>query len=442
MGYRQAYERVFKLLEEHHRWFDNVIPLIASENIVSPAVKEAMISDFGHRYAEGWPGERVYAGCKLIDKVELLCIDLMKELFRCRYADVRPTSGVVANLAIYTAFTKAGDTMFAQSIPSGGHISMGPDIGKTGAKIGGTAGAVARLKVEYLPFDEENFTIDVDRATKAIEASRPKLIMLGASVFLFPAPVRELSEVAHTVGAVVNYDAAHVAGLIGAGLFQDPLGEGADTVSMSTHKTLPGPQHGAIITNSEEHFEKIKKAVFPGVTSNHHLHNVAGLAVALAEMLEFGKEYCSQIIRNAKRLAEALCGEGFKVVGEKRGFTESHTVLVDVWEHGNGAWAERALEEAGIIVNRNLLPWDIRLGRGFREPGGIRLGVSEVTRLGMKESDMDEIARFIREVIIDKRDPREVFQKVSEFRRGFRSIHYCFESGRLAYEYIKLRLHS
>jgi len=436
---KMAYDRIFSLLEEHHAWFDSSIPLIASENVTSYAVREALLSDFGHRYAEGWVGERVYAGCRYIDQVEQLAMDLMKDIFRVKHADVRPISGVVANLAVYAAFTQPGDVMMALPITKGGHISMGPLYGKKGTRIGGTAGAVHGLRVEYIAFNDEEFNIDVDRTVKRVEKYKPKLIMFGASEILFPQPVREIAEVAHSLGAHVNYDAAHVAGLVGAGRFQDPLREGADTMTMSTHKTLPGPQHGAVVTNDDEKFELIKQACFPGLLSNHHLSAVAALAVALAELKAFGEAYADQIIRNAKALAQALHDQGFKVLGEKRGFTESHQVMVEVADLGGGMWAEKTLEEANIIVNRNLLPWDIKMGRSFIDPGGIRLGTSEVTRLGMGEGDMEEVAKFFRRVLIDREDPKKVAKDVAEFRREFREIHYAFESAKEAYAYIRLR---
>ncbi len=439
MDPKMAYDRVFSLLEEHHAWFDSSIPLIASENVTSYAVREALLSDFGHRYAEGWVGERVYAGCRYIDQVEQLAMDLMRDIFRVKHADVRPISGVVANLAVYTAFTQPGDVMMALPITKGGHISMGPLYGKKGTRIGGTAGAVHGLRVEYIAFNDEEFNIDVDRTIKRVEKYKPKLIMFGASEILFPQPIREIAEVAHSLGAHVNYDAAHVAGLIGAGRFQDPLREGADSMTMSTHKTLPGPQHGAVVTNDDEKFELIKQACFPGLLSNHHLNAVAALAVALAELKAFGEAYADQIIRNAKALAQALHDQGFKVLGEKRGFTESHQVMVEVADLGGGMWAEKTLEEANIIVNRNLLPWDIKMGRSFIDPGGIRLGTSEVTRLGMKEGDMEEIAKFFKRTLIDKEDPKRVARDVAEFRKNFRHIHYAFEGAKEAYAYIKLR---
>jgi len=437
MSARKAYDQTFELLEKHHQWFRDSVPLIASENIPSPAVREAIISDFGNRYAEGWPGERVYAGCVYIDQVELLCIDLMKKLFKAEFVDVRPISGVVANLVVYTAFTEPGDTMMALSIPCGGHITTGKK------ELGGTAGAVRGLVVEYLPLDYEELNIDVDKAKERIEKLKtegrpPRLVMFGASVFPFPHPVKELADTIHSVGGTVGYDAAHVAGLIAGGVFQDPLREGADVVSLSTHKTFFGPQHGGVVS-WEKHADKIKRATFPGMVSNHHLHAVAGLAVACAEMLEFGEKYTRQIVKNAKALGQALHERGFKVLAEHKGFTESHVILIDITQYGDGGTIEEQLEKANIIINRNLLPWDIKEGRHFMHPGGIRMGVSEITRLGMKESDMTDIADFVKRVIVDKEDVNTVKRDVAEFRKQFQKVQFCFENATEAYKYIKIR---
>jgi len=437
----EAFSRVRALMKEHHNFFRGCIPLIASENVASPAVREALLCDFAHRYAEGWPGERVYAGCRYIDEVELLCIDLAKKLFKAEFVDVRPVSGVIANLAVYTAFTSPGDTMMALSIPNGGHISHAAMKTKNGRFLGGTAGAVHGLNVEYFVFDREEMNIDVDASAKKIKEVKPKLVLFGASVFLFPHPVKELSEVAREVDAYVCYDAAHVAGLIAGGYFQDPLREGADTMQMSTHKTLPGPQHG-LIAAREEHGEAIRRAVFPGLTSNHHLHHVAAVAIALAECMKYGREYAGQVIRNAKALAQALYERGFNVLGEHKDFTESHTLIVDVTgfkgKVGLGGDIERLLEKAGIIVNRNLLPWDSSEGRSYLNPGGIRLGTSEVTRIGMKEGEMEEIAEFIKKVVVDGEKPEIVREEVAEFRREYQKVHYCFKSMTEAYEYIEI----
>ncbi|MEM2901327.1 MAG: serine hydroxymethyltransferase [Candidatus Bathyarchaeia archaeon] len=437
MNPRECYEKVFNLIKEHHRWFSESIPLIASENVPSPAVREAIGCDFGNRYAEGWPGERVYAGCVYIDQVELLCIDLAKKLFNAEFADVRPVSGVCANLVAYTVFTNPGDLLMALSIPTGGHVSYGK------MELGGTAGAVRGLKLTYLPFDEEEMNVDVDKTKEKIEELKKKgeplkLVMFGASVFPFPHPVRELSEVIHDAGANVCYDAAHVLGLIAGNVFQDPLREGADIVTGSTHKTLFGPQ-GGVVLSWERYAEKIKKATFPGNVSNHHLHHLAGKAVAFAEMLEYGREYAKQVVNNAKALGQALYERGFKVLGEKKGFTASHVLIIDVTAYGDGKTIEKKLEDANIIVNRNLLPYDLKFGRHFDAPGGIRVGLSECTRLGMREGDMQDIAELMKRVVVDGEDPETVKKDVVEFRKGFQKIHFAFDSTRLAYEYLTFK---
>ena len=434
---KKSYDMVFAKLKDHNKWFENLIPLIASENIPSPAVREAIISDFGNRYAEGWPGERVYAGCVYIDDVEFECMKLAKKLFKAEFADVRPISGVVANLVIYSAFSNPGDVMLAPSIPAGGHISHGKK------EHSGTAGLVHGLEIEFYPFDAEEMSIDVDKTKKKVEelnkAGRlPKIAMFGGSLFLFPHPVKELSSFLKNFDIHINYDAAHVAGLIAGGQFQDPLREGADTMTMSTHKTLFGPQ-GGLVLGFENHAEMIKKATFPGLTSSHHIHHMAAKAITFAEALEFGKDYAKQVIKNAKALGEYLNGFGFKILGEKRGFTKSHQIAVNVLDYSDGGKVEVDLEKANIIVNRQLIPGDIKAGRNYFHPGGIRLGVSELTRLGYVQSDMQDVAQFIKQVIIDKKDPKKIKSKVKSFRKDFQKVHYCFDKKLGAYEYVKLR---
>jgi len=436
MSAKAFHDKVLRLMKEHHDWFNNSIPLIASENIPSPAVREAIMSDFGNRYAEGWPGDRVYAGCIYIDQVEIICNDLAKKVFRSEFADCRATSGVVANLAIYAAFSNPGDYMMAASIPSGGHISHGKK------EHSGTAGLVHGLNIEHYPFSKEEMTIDVDATKRKIEemihdGKAPKIGMFGGSLFLFPHPVKELSNFMHDHDMYINYDGAHVAGLIAGGEFQDPLKEGADSMTMSSHKTLWGPQ-GGIIVSFEKHADVIKKAIFPGNTSSHHLHHVAGKAIALAESLEFGKDYAKHVIKNAKALAEALVGYGFGVLGEKRGYTASHQIAVDVSKFGDGGSVEKNLEMANIILNRQLLPGDIKAGRHYMHPGGVRIGVPETTRLGMKQSEMKEIAHFIKRVVVDLQDPRIVAKDVADFRKQFQKVQYAFDNTLGAYEYINL----
>ena len=394
------------------------------------------MSDFANRYAEGWPGERVYAGCTYIDRVEVLCAELARKLFKAQFADVRPISGVVANLAVYSAFSSPGDTMLAPSIPAGGHISHGKK------EHSGTAGLVHGLDVEFFPFDAQEMNIDVDATMKKVRGlkgrKRPKIAMFGGSLFLFPHPVKALASFLKDHGMHVNYDGAHVAGLIAGGQFQDPLREGADTFTASTHKTLFGPQ-GGMVLGGKAHSEPIKKAVFPGLTSSHHIHHMAAKAVAFAETLEYGKAYAGQVVLNARAFAGALSAEGFKVLGEAKGFTKSHQVAIDVLKHSNGGKVEALLEKANIIVNRQLIPGDIKAKRNYLQPGGIRLGVAEVTRLGMKEGEMRDIAVFMREVVIDKKDPGAVRRRIRAFREDYQIVRYCFDRHTTAYKYVMLR---
>ena len=296
---------------------------------------------------------------------------------------------------------------------------------------------------EPLDVEAEEMNLDIDGSIKNLKKSQPKLALFGASVFLFPHPVKEISEAAKDIGAKVMYDGAHVAGLIGSGYFQQPLEEGADVFTLSTHKTFPGPQHGAVLASEDEELNKsLRLAAFPALLSNHHLHNVAGLAVALTEMVKFGKEYHAQVIKNAKALAQALHERGFEVLAEKKGFTESHTVVADISKLsktiGWGDKIEEILEKARIILNRNLIPRDIKEKRSFRTPSGIRLGTSEVTRLGMKESEMNYIAELIERVCIKQQDNESVKQLVKEFRKDFQEVKYCFKSKTKAYQYINI----
>ncbi len=396
--------------------------MIASENVASREVREVLSSDLGHRYAEGWPGERVYAGCVYIDQIELRAIELAKRLFHTEFADVRPTSGVGANLAVYSALSQPGETMVALSIQNGGHISTGKK------EFSGSAGLVHGLNIEYFAFDRNEMNIDVDGTIKRLKDlgkdKGVKIAMFGGSLFLFPHPIRALLGAISDVGGVVCYDAAHVAGLIAGGQFQDPLREGAEVMTLSTHKTLFGPQGGAIL-GSTKYAEEIKKAVFPGTTSNHHLHGVAGKALAFAEFLEFGKKYARDVVRNANVLAEGLANLGEKVLGEKNGYTKSHQVALDVTRYGDGGLVERGLEKANIIVNRQLIPGDLQAGRHYVNPGGIRLGVSELTRLGMKKGDMKEVAEILHLALAAK-NPRQVKSRISELRKNFQTVQYTF----------------
>lgn len=408
--------------------YGSSLPMIASENILSPMCREMLLTDFHGRYAEGTPGQRYYQGCKYFDEVELKAMELAKKLFKCDHADVRPVSGTTANMGVFKAFTKPGDPVAVLDTANGAHISYG----KWGAA------GLRGLDLKPFPFNDEEMNIDVDSAAELIKEVRPKMALLGRSVFLFPTPLKEISEVAHEIGAVVLYDAAHVLGLVAAGKFQDPLREGADVVTGSTHKTLPGPQGGIVLSNGldEKLLRKLGFGIFPGIVSSYHLHHVAAKAIAFAEHIEFGEKYASQIIKNAKALGQAMWDEGFEVIGKKRGFTRSHQILVKIGEIGEakGKWAAEQLEKAGIITNMNMIPGD----EDPRFPSGLRLGVQELTRTGMKEEEMKEIAMFFRRVLIDEESKTKIKRKIANFRKNYQKIHYCFHEGMDGYKFHEL----
>jgi glycine hydroxymethyltransferase len=420
---RREIEKIVESVRKHHELFTNALPLIASENITSNTVRMLLASDLSHRYAEGDVGRRFYQGCKYIDEVEEKAIRYAQELFEAEHVNVKPISGVNANIAALFALTSPKDRVMALSIPDGGHISHSRF----------SIPAIRGLTLEAFPFDAKEMNIDVTKMVKKIELKKPSLLLFGGSLFLFPHPLSEAREVADEVGARIVYDASHVLGLMAGKKFQDPLREGADVIASSTHKTFPGPQ-GAIILCREDLREKIDRAVFPGTVSNHHLHHVAGLAVTLAEMLQFGEAYASQIIANAKVLAQSLYEEGFDVLCEHKGFTESHQIAINVLKHGGGSEVAKKLERANIITNKNLLPSD----EDPEDPTGIRLGVQELTRIGMKESEMREIASLIGRVIIANADETKVKEDVIELRKGFQHVQYCFD-GKDAYKFPELK---
>jgi glycine hydroxymethyltransferase len=382
---------------------------------MSPLAEAVYMCDMMHRYAEGRPRRRLYQGLIYVDEVEELVMDLMSRLFGAKYVEPRPISGTIANAATFRVLAAPGSKAVVAPVQAGAHVSH--------TKFG-TLGALGIEHIE-MPFDMENLNIDVDKARKVIEEVKPAFVVMGGSLYLFPHPIKEISEAAHSVNAVVVYDAAHVLGLIAGKRWRDPFAAGADIVTASTHKTFPGPQGGVILTNNESLYKSIARTIFPWFVSNHHLHRLPATAVTTIEMIHFGESYADQIVRNAKAFAEALAAEGFKVLGEHLGYTRSHQVVIDVKAHSGGAKAATLLEKANIIVNKNLLPYDPP--EAVRDPSGLRTGVQEMTRYGMKEGDFREIARFFRMILIDGRDPEDVRKKVIDFRMNFTSIQYTFD---------------
>jgi|TARA_Y100000814_G_scaffold131278_1_gene94987 glycine hydroxymethyltransferase len=393
--------------------------MIASENIVSPMVQKIVSSDLHGRYAEGLPFKRYYQGCGDFDTIEELGINLAKKLFNVPFANIQSTSGTVSNIAALKALAKPGDDITAVSTADGGHISH--------ARMG--AVGLRDLNLSTYPWDEERMEPDIDASAKLIREVAPKIALFGQSVFLFPTPLKELADAAHEVGSTVMYDGAHVLGLIAGGCFQDPLHEGADVMTGSSHKTFPGPQGGFILSSSDdEKFQrKLNNAVFPGTCSSYHLHHVAGKVVALSEFIEYGEDLSKNTVANAQSFAAALAAEGFDVLAESRGYTASHQVLTRHGELDSGAGAKAAdlLERAGIITNMNMLPGDTKA----MSPSGLRLGVQELTRVGMGTDEMTDVARFYARVLLEQEDPSKVKSDVREFKSNYQIIRYCFNEG-------------
>ncbi len=407
---------IIEHVKAHEKWRSECVNLIASENISSKTMDTVVNSAFMHKYAEGWPENRYYQGCYYIDKAELEANSYFYQLFEPDFVDLRPVSGATANIATFFGLTRPGDTIVSLNTSTGGHISH--------AQFG--AAGLRGLKVLTFPYDNEEMNIDPDRTCDLILKENPRLIVFGASLFLFPHPLREIKGAAEEVGTIVVYDAAHVLGLIAGKRFQQPFKEGASVMTGSTHKTFPGPQGGVIMIKGlpPEHAANLQWATFPGVMSNHHLHHVAAKGITAAEMLQYGEAYADQTIRNAKALAQALHEEGFSVAAEHKGFTESHQVALD-FRDLIGKWAAQTLEKANIITNKNLLPWDPV--EASDNPSGMRLGTQEMTRVGMKESEMKHIAELFRKVIVEKKDPESVKREVAEFRKSYQKVLYSFD---------------
>jgi glycine hydroxymethyltransferase len=406
------------------------INLIASENTPSEAVRRVQNSDFMGRYAEGHPNEgdkvnRYYQGTRYIDEIERMATEEIIELFNVRQADVRPISGNAANTAIALGFLRGGDTIIANSTDAGGHISHGP-VGVFGRRIQNRGqslklGGPNSINLYTLPLTEDHYHIDAGKTIELIDRVSPQIVVMGKSLFLFPEPVSEVAAFCKTKGIPLLYDGAHVLGLIAGGEFQSPLQEGATWMTGSTHKTFPGPQRGVILGNLDAEDEKkywpaADRGVFPGSSSNHHLHSLPALLVSIREMKKYGRDYARQIVRNAQALGSSLDELGTPVEARDFGYTKSHTIAVDVSQWGAGVEVAKRLEANDIIVNYNMLPGDA----DPRNPSGLRIGVPEMTRFGMDERAMGELAQVIHDAIREK----NVKDQVHALRARFLEMKY------------------
>ena len=362
------------------------LELIASENIVSPAVLAAQGSVLTNKYAEGYPGKRYYGGCEFVDEVETLAIERAKKLFGAEYANVQPHSGAQANMAVFFALLQPGDTVMGMNLNDGGHLTHGSPVNMSGKYF------------NIVPYgvDKETETIDYDALEAKAKECKPKLIVAGASAYARTLDFPRLAEIAHGVGAYLMVDIAHIAGLVAAGEHPSPIPY-ADVVTTTTHKTLRGPRGGMILCRDAEFGKQFNKAVFPGIQGGPLMHVIAAKAVALGEALrpEF-KEYAKQVVKNAAVLAKTLQEEGFRIVS---GGTDNHLMLVDLTNKGiTGKTAQTVLDEVNITANRNTIPF---------EPlspfvtSGLRLGTPALTTRGFKEADLQEVGKIIALVLSD-----------------------------------------
>ncbi len=369
----------------------NKIELIASENFVSKAVIEAMGTPLTNKYAEGYPGRRYYGGCEYVDIVERLAIERAKEVFGAEHANVQPHSGAQANMAVYFAMLKPGDTILGMNLAHGGHLTHGSPVNISGSYF----------KIIPYGVDEKTQTIDYDELRRLALENRPKMIVAGASAYPRIIDFAKFREIADEVGAYLMVDMAHIAGLVAAGLHPSPVPH-AHFVTTTTHKTLRGPRGGMILCK-EEFAKAIDKAVFPGIQGGPLMHVIAAKAVCLKEaQSEEFKMYQKQIVLNASALSKALIEEGFNLVS---GGTDNHLMLVDLRNMNvTGKVAEKMLDEVGITVNKNAIPFD---PQSPFITSGIRIGTPAVTSRGMKEEDMAEIANLIKLTITDFDNKKE-----------------------------------
>ena len=368
------------------------IELIASENFVSKAVMAAMGSPLTNKYAEGYPKKRYYGGCDYVDIVENLAIERAKKLFGCDYVNVQPHSGAQANMAVFFAVVKPGDTVMGMNLNHGGHLTHGSPVNMSGAYF------------HIVPYgvNEEGF-LDYEEIKRIALEAKPKLIVAGASAYARTIDFKKFREIADEVGAVLMVDMAHIAGLVAAGVHPSPIPY-ADVVTTTTHKTLRGPRGGMILANKEA-AEKynFNKAIFPGIQGGPLMHVIAAKAVCFKEALEPEfKEYQKQILKNAQALANGLTKRGFQIVS---GGTDNHLMLVDLQNWNiTGKEAEKVLDAANITCNKNTIPND---PQSPFVTSGIRLGTPAVTTRGMKEEEMDEIAEAISLIIQNEKENKE-----------------------------------
>lgn len=402
-------KEIEELVQKHVQYREHCLNLIASENYASPAVRNHLSSDFSNRYGcypTVNPESREYRGNKYIHEFEMGTQKLVGEVFEATYVDLRPISGHIAGVATVLGLLSPGDLVFEISLKDWGHGLVA--LMREAPQLSGT------IRIDGIPFDEDR-QVDLERLSKMIYEQRPRMIIFGGSGMLWSEPIEAVRTMADRERIILVHDASHVTGLIAGGVFPNPLRQGADVMFGSTHKSFPGPQGGFVVTNNYELHKKIGDTLGSALVTSHHLNRLPALAVSMLEMKEFGKEYGTQIIKNSKALGKYMEEYGFKVVGARKGYSNSHLILADVSEFGSGLTISKVLEEANILCSDDFGQLDKEL----------RIGTAEVTRRGMKEPEMKLIANYFKRVIMDKEEASRIAEDVSRFSQTYLGCEYA-----------------
>ena len=388
-------ERLNRTVRDHEEWrVGECLNLIPSENRGSDHMRSMLTTDFGNRYTAP---DKFYRGTRFADELQALSVEVARKVFNARYADVRPLSGHTADMAVLLSLTEAGDRIMSVSPDNGGY----PGISHQGI------GKLLKLENVYFPYDDAAVNIRVKESISVIKSQKPKLVFFGASFIPFPHPTKQLADAA---SGTCIYDGSHVLGLIAGGAFQDPLREGCSLLIGSTHKSLPGPQGGIVLSNNEEVFKAVSGKIHPSIVDNVHLNRVAALTVSLLEMMQFGKSYAQTVIKNSQTLAKALVDGGVRVRGAPFGYTKSHQVLLDYDLSRLGFYSAK-LEQANIIIDN-----------------GGRVGTSELTRLGYGATDIEEVADLICLVVLGKKPVDFIKKRVKTLVKQHQEPKYVLRS--------------
>jgi glycine hydroxymethyltransferase len=388
--------RLENAVKQHESWRNGeCLNMCVSENFSSPQTRGMLVTDFANRYTAP---DKFYRGARFMDEVQALAEEVARKVYNAKFADVRPTSGHAADMALLLTLVNRGDKMISVGVESGGY----PGISHEGL------GKLLGLKNLYFAFDEDAVNIDVKGTKSLLETEQPKLVVFGSSFIPFPQPVRAVSGMVDHETVCV-YDGSHVMGLIAGGEFQDPLREGCSLLIGSTHKSLAGPQGGLILGNNEEVFKRVSSRIHPGIIDNVHWNRVAALAVSLMEMLQFGKAYAQAVIKNSHALGKGLASRGVAVRGSSHGYSKSHQVLLEC-DRSRGTLYGKRLEEANIIIDN-----------------GGRVGTSEATRMGMGPAEMDQIAELMATTIQGKKPSDFTKKKVKSLIKDFKTPRYVLK---------------